>query len=109
MKGKLMLLAGAAVGYIFGTRAGRERYEQMKGKADAFWHDPKVQQKVSEAQHAVKTKAPELQEKVTGAASRATDKVKSTVSRHDDDDDADQSEVNRDGHPGYAQGRPLGS
>lgn len=108
MKSKLMLLAGAAVGYIFGTRAGRERYEQMKGRADAFWHDPKVQQKVSEAQQTVKTKAPEIQEKVTGAATRATDKVKSTVSRHDDDD-ADPSEVNRDGHPGYAPGRPLGS
>jgi hypothetical protein len=28
---KLRFLAGAALGYVFGTRAGRERYEQIVG------------------------------------------------------------------------------
>lgn len=102
MKGKLLILAGAAVGYVLGTRAGRQRYEEIKGRADALWHDPKVQQKVSDAQHAVKTKAPELQEKVTEVASRATDKVRSTVQGHEYD--ADQPEVTADGRPGAVTG-----
>ncbi|WP_116949812.1 YtxH domain-containing protein [Jiangella endophytica] len=99
MKGKLLLLAGAAVGYVLGTRAGRQRYEDLKGRADALWHDPKVQQKVADAQDAVRTRAPELQEKLTDAASRATDKVRSTMQRHDTDVDAPEVTVHgRNGH-----------
>jgi hypothetical protein len=30
MKKKLYLLVGVAVGYVLGSRAGRERYEEMK-------------------------------------------------------------------------------
>ena len=33
---KLTLLAGLAAGYVLGTRAGRERYEQIRQAADAF-------------------------------------------------------------------------
>ncbi len=99
MKGKLILLAGAAVGYVLGTRAGRQRYEQLKGRADAMWHDPKVQQKVTDAQQAVKDRAPEVQEKLTDAASRASDKVRSTMHRHDPDADVPEvSAHGRDGH-----------
>ncbi|PZF84050.1 YtxH domain-containing protein [Jiangella anatolica] len=98
MKGKLILLAGAAVGYVLGTRAGRQRYEQLKGRADALWHDPKVQQKVADAQEAVRTRAPELQEKVTDAASKATDKVRSTMQRHDDVDTPEVTAHGRNGH-----------
>ena len=30
MKGKILFVAGLGLGYIFGTRAGREKYEQLK-------------------------------------------------------------------------------
>ena len=30
MKGKVGLVVGLSVGYVLGTRAGRERYEQIK-------------------------------------------------------------------------------
>ena len=30
---KLMLLVAGGVGYVLGSRAGRERYEQMKASA----------------------------------------------------------------------------
>lgn len=100
MKGKLLVLAGAAVGYVLGTRAGRQRYEEIKGRADALWHDPKVQQRVSEAEDAVRARAPQVQERITDVASRASDKVKSTVHRHDDEVQvADNAEVNADGRP----------
>lgn len=53
MKNKLVLLAGAAAGYVLGTRAGRERYEQIKDRATRLWNNPKVQDKVSGAEDAV--------------------------------------------------------
>lgn len=33
MKGKILFIAGLGVGYVLGTRAGRERYEQIKAAA----------------------------------------------------------------------------
>jgi hypothetical protein len=75
MKGKITLLVGGAVGYVLGTRAGRERYEQIKSQATNLWHDPKVQQKKQEAQQFAKEKAPVVKDAASSAASAAKDKV----------------------------------
>lgn len=48
MKGKILFVAGAAVGYVLGTRAGRKRYEQIKGAAESVWNTPAVQQGVDQ-------------------------------------------------------------
>lgn len=56
MKGKISLLVGGAAGYVLGTRAGRERYEQIKSQAQSFWGNPKVQEKASQAQDFAKDK-----------------------------------------------------
>jgi len=37
MKGKILFLAGLGVGYVLGTRAGRERYETIKKSAAKLW------------------------------------------------------------------------
>ena len=73
---KLTFLAGAAVGYVLGSRAGRGRYEEMKHHADALWHDPRVQEKVSAAGQTVKDKAPEVGAKLAGAAGQAASAAK---------------------------------
>ncbi|HEY5223080.1 MAG TPA: hypothetical protein VIJ18_08580 [Microbacteriaceae bacterium] len=50
MKGKLLFVAGAAVGYVFGARAGRKRYEQIKSAAQAVWETDGVQHQVHQVQ-----------------------------------------------------------
>ena len=86
MRGRLMFLAGTVVGYVLGAKAGRGRYEQIKSQADTLWHDPRVQEKVGQAQSLVsdtaaaaadkaKEKAPDVQAKLGDAASTAKAKV----------------------------------
>ena len=43
MKGKLGLAAGLAAGYVLGTRAGRERYQQLTASAKRLADDPSLQ------------------------------------------------------------------
>lgn len=43
MRALLLLLCGAAVGYVFGARAGREKYDQMVESAEKLWNQPSVQ------------------------------------------------------------------
>ena len=65
---KLLLLAVGAAGYVLGTRAGRERYEQIKGMAVKVKDDPRVQEKAHQATDLAKEKAPVVKDKVVSAA-----------------------------------------
>lgn len=67
MRMKAAFLLGSAVGYVMGTRAGREQFEKIRSSAQTLWSDPRVQEKVSGVQEQVREKAPELKSKVTGA------------------------------------------
>ena len=62
MKGKILLLVGLGIGYVLGTRAGRERYEQIKAAASKLWNDPRLQKRVDQAEDFVKDKAPDVAE-----------------------------------------------
>lgn len=42
MRYKLTFVIGLALGYVIGTRAGRERYEQLKKSAREFSQNPAV-------------------------------------------------------------------
>jgi hypothetical protein len=77
---KLPLLVAAGVGYVLGTKAGRERYEQIRSQAQRFARDPRVQQKARQAADTVKEKAPLVKDKATDAASAAASKVGSSGS-----------------------------
>ncbi|MEN3536504.1 YtxH domain-containing protein [Microbispora sp. ZYX-F-249] len=44
MRYKAMFATGLAVGYVLGTRAGRERYEQIKRFAQRLADSPTVQE-----------------------------------------------------------------
>ncbi len=50
MRGKFLFVVGLATGYVLGTRAGRERYEQIKAGAEKVWNTPVVQSGVHSVQ-----------------------------------------------------------
>lgn len=77
MKGKIAFVLGAAVGYVLGTRAGRERYEQIKRGAETVWNTEPVQQGVSVVRGIVDERADEVKAFVR----RATSDAFSTLSR----------------------------
>ena len=88
MRGKILFVVGLGVGYVLGTRAGREKYEQIKATASKFWNDPRVQKRVDDAQDFVKDKAPDVAEfladgakKVVSQVSGSKAPVKSTTTR----------------------------
>lgn len=80
MKGKIAFVLGATVGYVLGTRAGRERYEQIKRGAKAVWETPPVQNGVG----AVKGAVGDRVEAVQRAAIRAGKDLFTTVTHRTD-------------------------
>ena len=77
MRSKLMFVIGLAIGYVFGTRAGRERYEQLKASAERLWTNPSVQAQVHRAEDYVRQRAPEVVDRVEATARKVSEQVRS--------------------------------
>jgi hypothetical protein len=75
MKGKILFVAGLGLGYVLGTRAGRERYEQLKASVLKVWNDPRVQKQVDAVEDFVREKAPEVAEFVSDGAKKVVAQV----------------------------------
>jgi len=75
MRGKILLVVGIGIGYVLGTRAGREKYDQLKATAQKFWNDPRVQKQVNNAEDFVKDKAPEVAEFLSDGAKKVVSQV----------------------------------
>ena len=57
MKGKAGLVVGIAIGYVIGSRAGRERYEQIKTQWLKVWNAEAVQTQVDKVKDFTKSQA----------------------------------------------------
>ena len=81
---KLPILAAFGVGYVLGARAGRGRYDQIAGKAQQVWRDPRVQRKASQGQEVAAEKASQaasaVGEKAAHAATAVQESVKDKIS-----------------------------
>src|SRR6188508_1945232 len=64
MRGKVLFVVGLGVGYVLGTRAGRERYEQIKKAAEGVWNTPAVQQGVGTVKDFAATRVGDLSDTV---------------------------------------------
>ncbi len=60
MRGKILLVVGLGVGYVLGSRAGREKYDELVAKVHRVWNDPRVQKQWTTASDFVKEKAPDV-------------------------------------------------
>jgi hypothetical protein len=80
MKGKLVFATGLAVGYVFGTRAGRRRYEQIKANAQKLWSSQTVQKGVDQVQSFVDEHSPDVPAVLADGAKKVIDKVASSAS-----------------------------
>jgi hypothetical protein len=87
---RLPLLIAGGIGYVLGTKAGRERYEQIRQTFNKVKDDPRVQEKTQQAADLAKEKAPVVKDKLSDVAGSATSKVKSSSSSSSSNDPADQ-------------------
>jgi hypothetical protein len=76
---RLPLLIAGGIGYVLGTKAGRERYDQIQSTFFKVKNDPRVQEKTEQAADFAKEKAPVVKDKLTDVAGTATEKVKSAT------------------------------
>jgi hypothetical protein len=86
MRARITFLAGFAVGFVAGARAGRERYEQMVKLARKTAENPTVQQvtraagaKATELTKAAGQKAAERMPKLAETAKSSASKVRDRI------------------------------
>jgi ABC-type branched-subunit amino acid transport system substrate-binding protein len=77
---KLILFAsGAAVGYVLGSRAGRQRYDEIVSNARKLWEHPTVQ----EAAGVVQAQATHLYDEGVKKVDQGVKKVSEKTSKTD--------------------------
>jgi hypothetical protein len=72
MRGKILLVVGLGVGYVLGTRAGREKYDELVARVQKVWNDPRVQKQANNVGEFVKDKAPDVADFVVSNVKKAT-------------------------------------
>jgi len=85
MKFKTVLVAATAagIGYVLGTKAGRARFEQIRGQAQEFIKSPTVQDTVANLSDTVKQSAQKLPDPVAGVVNAVADTVKGSTGTKD--------------------------
>ena len=88
MRFKVTFLAGLAVGFVAGTRAGRERYEQMKKLSRQAADHPAVRkatkaagEKATQLTKVARDKAAERMPKITETAKNSAGKMRGQLDR----------------------------
>ena len=72
MKGKVGLVIGLAAGYVLGSRAGRERYNQIKEQVLKVWNTDQVQEQVGKVKDFAKSSAMALPSTLWDSAVKVT-------------------------------------
>ena len=103
MKKKLLFVLGAAVGYVVGTRTGRQGYEKLKSQVGDVWQKPVVQDGIVRAEVFAEEKIPVVGGTVSAAVKTAADSVTNAVKKNeestDSTDSSDDSRSNDSGSP----------
>jgi hypothetical protein len=73
--GKLGMVVGAAVGYVLGAKAGRERYDQIAASARQLMDKPQVKRVMESAPGNLGARVEQVANKAADAVHQASDKV----------------------------------
>lgn len=120
MRYRFVFIVGLGVGFVLGTRAGRERYEQLVKLTRKAKDSPAVQQAAgavqAQAAGVVKTakgkvaeRVPKLTESARSKAGTARSKVESTLHDHGVGAKDSHDRTASDGHYTSAPDAPGGS
>jgi hypothetical protein len=94
MRGKSGLALGLAIGYLFGTRAGRERYEQLSQSAKRLAENPSLQRLQGELGGLFSASKQRATATIEGTATRVADKAEETSASTPTDDKSGSAPVN---------------
>ncbi len=75
MSGKFLFVIGLGAGYVLGSKAGRQRYEQIASAADKVWNSSAVKKPRAQVTEYIETQAPKVAGKAAESATRAINKV----------------------------------
>ncbi|QIK68004.1 hypothetical protein G7072_18125 [Nocardioides sp. HDW12B] len=98
---RIVTLTAGAIGFVLGSRAGRGPYEKLSAKAGEVRRDPRVQEKVAQAQDVA-------QDKAKTAASTVQEKVSDKVSEVRSSSDSSDSSGSASS-TGNASAAPAGA
>ena len=87
MRGKLMFITGLAAGFVLGSRAGREKYEEIRSNAKKVWEHPSVQEAAGVAQAQANKLYSESKDKIQ--SSKLGEKLDTTSSTSSSTSDSD--------------------
>ena len=73
--GKLGMVVGAAVGYVLGAKAGRERYDQIAASARQLMEKPQVKRVMESAPGNLGARVEQVANKAADAVHQASDRV----------------------------------
>jgi hypothetical protein len=73
---KTGMMVGLGIGYVLGTRAGRERYEELRRMWDDFTGNPRVREAVGRGKEMMESGVNESLRAVQGGVDKATGAVK---------------------------------
>lgn len=76
-----ILAAGAAIGYVLNTEAGREKLAQLKGAGGQFLGRPDVQARTADLADKAKQRTASLPHSVQNIANQTIDKAQQATSR----------------------------
>ena len=103
LKKKLLFVLGAAVGYVVGTRTGRQGYEKLKSQVGEVWQKPAVQDGIVRAEVFAEEKIPVVGGTVSAAVKTAADSVTNAVKKNEattgSTDGSGDSQSNESGSP----------
>ena len=91
MKFKTGLLLGFGIGYVLGTRAGRERYEQIRQGWERFSGSPAVQRTAERTKEAAEEQAKRTLHAVEHGVEKAGSAVKDRLKKESADESIAES------------------